>query len=128
MNIELAAQDAGTARVISKAALTPRRPQASSSRSRQRLPRAMSDLHCILRMFRSWTVRVAALKAASKANGDFSIVAPGGQVQKLFRLTAMDRVFGIFRNAQRGLASTQAGLTVMPRFIRRLAVGYPSMG
>jgi hypothetical protein len=103
MNIELAAQDAGTARVISKAALTPRRPQASSSRSRQRLPRAMSDLHCILRMFRSWTARVAALKAARKADGDFSIVAPGTQVQKLFRLTAVDRVFRIFETREEAL-------------------------
>jgi hypothetical protein len=128
MNIELAAQDAGTARVISKAALTPRRPQASSSRSRQRLPRAMSDLHCILRMFRSWTPRVAALKAARKANGDFSIVAPGTQVQKLFRLTAGGSGLQNFRNARRGLASAQAELTAMPRIIRRLAVGYPSMG
>src|SRR3954453_3616080 len=115
MTIELAAQDAGTARVISKAALTPRRPQASSSRSRKRLPRAMSDLHCILRMFRSWTPRVAALKAARKANGDFSIVAPGTQVQKLFRLIAGGSGLQNFRNARRGLASAQAELTAMPR-------------
>jgi hypothetical protein len=54
-------------------------------------------------MFRSWTARVAALKAARKVDGDFSIVAPGTQVQKLFRLTAVDRVFRIFETREEAL-------------------------
>jgi anti-sigma B factor antagonist len=39
---------------------------------------------------------VSALKAARKANGDIGIIAPSPQVQKLLKLTALDRVFRIF--------------------------------
>jgi anti-sigma B factor antagonist len=46
---------------------------------------------------------VSTLKAARKANGDISIIAPSSQVQKLFRLTAMDRVFKIFDSRDEAL-------------------------
>jgi anti-sigma B factor antagonist len=46
---------------------------------------------------------VAALKATRRANGDISIIAPSPQVQKLFRLTAMDRVFRIFQTQDEAL-------------------------
>jgi anti-sigma B factor antagonist len=46
---------------------------------------------------------VSALKAARKANGDISIIAPSPQVQKLLKLTAMDPVFLIFTSPEEAL-------------------------
>ena len=46
---------------------------------------------------------VSALKAARKANGDISIIAPSPQVQKLLKLTAMDRVFRVFPSSDEAL-------------------------
>jgi anti-sigma B factor antagonist len=51
---------------------------------------------------------VSALKAARRANGDISIIAPSPQVQKLFRLTAMDRVFRIFQSRDEALQQLKA--------------------
>jgi anti-anti-sigma factor len=52
---------------------------------------------------------VSALKAARRANGDISIIAPSPQVQKLFKLTAMDRVFRIFQSRDEALQQLKAG-------------------
>lgn len=46
---------------------------------------------------------VSALKAARKANGDIGIIAPSPQVQKLLKLTAMDRVFRVFPSSDEAL-------------------------
>jgi anti-anti-sigma factor len=46
---------------------------------------------------------VSALKAVRKANGDIGIVAPSPQVQKLLKLTAMDRVFRVFASPDEAL-------------------------
>lgn len=46
---------------------------------------------------------VSTVKAARKANGDIGIVAPSPQVQKLLRLTAMDRVFRVFPSPDEAL-------------------------
>lgn len=52
---------------------------------------------------------VSALKAARRANGDISIIAPSPQVQKLFKLTAMDRVFRIFQSPDEALQQLKTG-------------------
>src|SRR3712207_7325838 len=46
---------------------------------------------------------VSALKAARRANGDIGIIAPSPQVQKLLKLTAMDRVFRVFPSPDEAL-------------------------
>jgi len=46
---------------------------------------------------------VSALKAARKADGNISIIAPSPQVQKLLKLTAMDRVFRVFPSPDEAL-------------------------
>jgi len=50
---------------------------------------------------------VSALKAARKASGDISIIAPSAQVQKLLRLTAMDRVFKVLGSEEEALQQLQ---------------------
>jgi anti-anti-sigma factor len=50
---------------------------------------------------------VSAFKAARKASGDISIIAPSAQVQKLLRLTAMDRVFKVFGSEEEALQQFQ---------------------
>jgi anti-sigma B factor antagonist len=50
---------------------------------------------------------VSTLKAARKASGDISIIAPSAQVQKLLRLTAMDRVFKIVESEEEALRQFQ---------------------
>ena len=56
-------------------------------------------------------VLVSALKAARRARGDVSIIAPSAQVEKLLRLTAMDRVFKVFRSEEEALQHLQASAT-----------------
>jgi anti-sigma B factor antagonist len=50
---------------------------------------------------------VSTLKAARRASGDISIIAPSAQVQKLLRLTAMDRVFKIVGSEEEALRQFQ---------------------
>jgi anti-sigma B factor antagonist len=52
---------------------------------------------------------VATLKAARKAQGDISIIAPSPQVHKLLRLTAMDRVFKICESRDEALQQLAQG-------------------
>jgi anti-anti-sigma factor len=40
-------------------------------------------------------VLISSLKAARRAEGDLRLAAPGPQVRKLLRLTALDRVFAV---------------------------------
>lgn len=50
---------------------------------------------------------VSTLKAARKASGDINIIAPSAQVQKLLRLTAMDRVFKVVESEEEALQQFQ---------------------
>jgi len=52
---------------------------------------------------------VSTLKAARRANGDIAIAAPNPQVEKLLRLTAMDRVFRICPSPDEALRELGAG-------------------
>jgi len=52
-------------------------------------------------------VLVSVLKAARRAQGDVSIIAPSAQVEKLLRLTAMDRVFKVFGSEEEALRQFQ---------------------
>jgi anti-sigma B factor antagonist len=114
MNIELAAQDEGTALVNIEGRLD----AAAAPGFRQQITAAISEgnvrlaLHLAHVSFMDSTglgALVAALKAARKADGDISIVAPSSQVQKLFRLTAMDRVFRIFETRDEALRQFKPG-------------------
>ena len=101
MNIELAAQDAGTALVniegrLDAAAAPNFKQQISSAIAGGNVRLALHLAHVSFMDSTGLGALVAALKAARKADGDIGIVAPSSQVQKLFRLTAMDRVFRIF--------------------------------
>ncbi|HEV2565312.1 MAG TPA: STAS domain-containing protein [Microvirga sp.] len=114
MNIELAIQDAGTALVNVQGRLD----AAAAPGFKQQIASAIADgnvrlaLHLAHVSFMDSTglgALVAALKAARRANGDISIVAPSSQVQKLFRLTAMDRVFRIFETHDEALRQLRPG-------------------
>jgi len=50
---------------------------------------------------------VSTLKAARKARGNISIIAPSAQVQKLLRLTAMERVFKVAESEEAALQQFQ---------------------
>jgi anti-sigma B factor antagonist len=108
MQIELVSQDQGAALVTIQGRLD----AAAAPTFKQRITDVISQgnvrlvLHIAHVSFMDSTglgALVSAFKAARKANGDISIVAPSPQVQKLFKLTAMDRVFRIFQSQHEAL-------------------------
>jgi len=105
MQIELAALEQGTALI----SLQGRLDAAATPSVKQQITAAISQgnvrlaLHITQVSFMDSTglgALVSAFKAARKANGDLSIIAPSPQVQKLLKLTAMDRVFRIFQSPE----------------------------
>jgi anti-sigma B factor antagonist len=108
MNIELAPHDSGTALVsvqgrLDAAAAPSFKEQISAAIGQGNVRLALHLAHVSFMDSTGLGALVSALKAARKANGDISIIAPSSQVQKLFRLTAMDRMFKIFETDDEAL-------------------------
>jgi anti-sigma B factor antagonist len=108
MQIELEPRDQGAALVNVQGRLD----AAAAPTFKQKITDAISQgnvrlaLHIAHLSFMDSTglgALLSALKAARKANGDISIIAPSPQVQKLLKLTAMDRVFRIFTSPEEAL-------------------------
>jgi anti-sigma B factor antagonist len=108
MQIELEQRDEGAALVNVQGRLD----AAAAQTFKQKITDAISQgnvrlaLHIAHVSFMDSTglgALVSALKAARKANGDIGIVAPSPQVQKLLKLTAMDRVFRVFPSSDEAL-------------------------
>jgi anti-sigma B factor antagonist len=108
MQIELEPRDQGAALVNVQGRLD----AAAAPTFKQRITEAVSQgnvrlaLHIAHVSFMDSTglgALVSALKAVRKANGDIGIVAPSPQVQKLLKLTAMDRVFRVFPSSDEAL-------------------------
>lgn len=114
MNIELAAQDAGIAVVnvqgrLDAAAATTFKQQILTAISEGKVRLALHLAHVSFMDSTGLGALVLALKAARRADGDISIVAPSSQVQKLFQLTAMDRVFRVFETPDEALRQLGQG-------------------
>jgi anti-sigma B factor antagonist len=114
MQIDLTPQDDGTALVNIEGRLD----AAAAPTFRQQMMDAISQgnvrlvLHIAHVSFMDSTglgALVSALKAARRANGDITIIAPSPQVQKLLRLTAMNRVFRIFQTHDEALHQLKPG-------------------
>jgi anti-sigma B factor antagonist len=108
MQIELDPQDQGAAVVnvqgrLDAAAAPTFKQQITEAISAGNVRLALHIAHVSFMDSTGLGALVSALKAARKANGDISIVAPSPQVQKLLRLTAMDRVFRIFQSPDEAL-------------------------
>ena len=108
MQIELEPQDQGTTLVNIEGRLD----AAAAPTFKQQIADAIAQgnirlvLHLAHVSFMDSTglgALVSALKATRQAKGDISLVAPSTQVQRLFQLTAMDRVFKIFRTPTEAL-------------------------
>ena len=127
MNIELAAQDAGTVLVNIQGRL-----DAAAPSFKQQITTTIAEgnvrlaLHLAHVSFMDSTGR----GAESREEGQWRLQYRGSRYSGSEAVPADCGGPGLqnFRTARRGLASAQAELTVMPRINRRLAVGYPSMG
>jgi anti-sigma B factor antagonist len=114
MLIELDLQDQGAALVnlqgrLDAAAAPTFKQQITEAISQGNVRLALHIAHVTFMDSTGLGALVSALKAARRANGDISIIAPSPQVQKLFKLTAMDRVFRIFQSRDEALQQLKAG-------------------
>jgi anti-sigma B factor antagonist len=108
MQIELEARDQGAVLVNRQSRLD----AAAAPTFRQKIADAISQgnvrlvphiAHVFFMDSTGLGTSVLALKPAREANGDISINAPSLQVQKLLKLTAMERVFRIFMSPNEAL-------------------------
>lgn len=108
MQIELEPRDQGAALVsvqgrLDAAAAPTFKQNITDAISRGNVRLALHIAHVSFMDSTGLGALVSALKAARKANGDIGIIAPSPQVQKLLKLTAMDRVFRIFPSPDEAL-------------------------
>src|SRR3712207_794301 len=108
MQIELESRDQGAALVsvqgrLDAAAAPTFKQQITDAISQGNVRLALHIAHVSFMDSTGLGALASALKAARKANGDISIIAPSPQVQKLLKLTAMDRVFRVFPSPDEAL-------------------------
>jgi anti-sigma B factor antagonist len=108
MQIELEPRDNGAALVsvqgrLDAAAAPTFKQQITDAISQGNVRLALHIAHVSFMDSTGLGALVSSLKAARRANGDISIIAPSPQVQKLFKLTAMDRVFQVFTSPEEAL-------------------------
>ena len=108
MQVELATMSEGIAIInvqgrLDAAAAPTFKQQVAEAISQGNIRLALHIAHVSFMDSTGLAALVSAFKAARKVDGDISIIAPSPQVQKLLKLTAMDRVFRVFPSPDEAL-------------------------